>query len=201
MDKDGIDRLVQEGQGADLAALFEDRERNNSIGPHSSVGAEAAYGLERIGTEEATQALVRVAINHEIEPWIREAAVHSIGPTGHRSGVSALVSLLDEPEDQMDWYGFGPGIRAAAAISLGELGGDEAMAGLIHALDFWETEKYEACRTAALEGLGNIGGAEVLNDIELFLEERCTLEERFAAIEAMEQIIGRLKKKVGARHR
>jgi HEAT repeat protein len=88
----------------------------------------AAHGLARLDEPRALPALL-VALKDD-EKDVRQAAALAVGavsPASEKDAVEALVKVLQEDRD--------PGARAAAAVSLGVVGGDEALAALRRCYD------------------------------------------------------------------
>jgi len=145
-----------------LAALGRSSDRSVVIGllkdANAAIRLEAAAALGRMGQDAtATSALVEM-IRTEMDTSAREAAIYSIAKTsldGDRDLIAAelINAIRTGPES----------IQRAAAVSLGQIGGKEA----VHELQIllMDRKKPELVRVAAAEALGQLKSKSSLQQL------------------------------------
>ena len=122
--------------------------------PHTYVRRAAASALGEIGSDAATNTLIK-ALNHGVAD-VREAAARALGKIGSDAATEALINALSDA-----------GVRVAAAWALGNTGNDAAAEALTNALD----DQYASMREAAARALGNIGGDAAVPNLATALND------------------------------
>ncbi len=105
--------------------------------------AYAVSGLGNHPSPEVTHALIK-ALHYQRDSSIRTCAAGALGNMKNREAEDALIGALDEPNGH---------VRAQVAISLGKIGGDEA----INALESHLPDADMYVRLAYVEQLANLG--------------------------------------------
>lgn len=124
------------------------------------VRATAARAVLSLPPEDAAAALLPLL--QDRDEFVRQETAYAIGLTGSRTGVQPLITLLINDKQS--------GVRAAAAVALGQLGDDAAAAplaetlgrrvaasGLFNKIRRARTPENEFVRRAAAHSLGQIG--------------------------------------------
>jgi HEAT repeat protein len=124
----------------------------NDVSP--TVRAAAAHAVLSLPDQEAATRLLPLL--KDKSEFVRREVVFALGATRHASAVSALVDLLNRDKE--------PSVRAAAAMALGEIGDDTAVAALsqIIAADGSKKKKSKSDEEefvvrSAVRSLGRIG--------------------------------------------
>jgi HEAT repeat protein len=114
----------------------------NALGDeHFAVRGQAAIGLGALGDPASAPELINVLKNDD-EAWVRKEAAKALGKVRHEKTAPALVEALKDKR----WK-----VRLAAATSLGNVGGAEAVNALVMVLD--NALEAKEVRDAALASL------------------------------------------------
>jgi HEAT repeat protein len=137
-----LSELLQEPPPVDRVAVL----RALAIALRHSPSPEAIDGVNRLVTQA--------------EPSLALVAADTLAKVGNRRAVEALGALLDRPE---------VGFRRKAVETLGDIGGDEAQAHLVSAL---EQDEDPLVRGLAAWALGKTGGDRVTDRLVNALADR-----------------------------
>ena len=132
--------------------------------PNISVREEAARALGEIADPSSTDALLRV-LQDPLSGLVVEAS-HALGRIGDRRSVSILASILTSEKET-----FSPRDRMAAARALGEIGGQEATATLLHTLEQISPQEEEEMTQVLVRALSQTGDRRVTEPLVRLLLE------------------------------
>ncbi|GAB1539354.1 hypothetical protein NUACC21_20200 [Scytonema sp. NUACC21] len=147
-----------------LLALLEDKS--------SSVRANAAEALGKIGSEAAISSLIKLI--EDPGSSVRARAAYALGQIGSEEAIPSLIKLIEDPEIDVGYL---------SALGLGKIGSEAAISGLIKLIEHSESD----VRYSAVEGLAKIGSEAVIPGL-IKLIEHSESDVRYSAIEGLAKI-------------
>jgi HEAT repeat protein len=118
-----------------------------------------------VGGDEGASELVERLQSGEEDPGIRIRAAEALGDIAGPDVLSALLSIVRSREGGADSHD--GAIRAAAALSVADIGNENAEEPLLAALG----DESEAVRQAAAEGLGQVVTPAAVEGLERALQD------------------------------
>ncbi len=148
-----------------------DRIRAALDDEHYGVRATALHALVELGVSDAKE----LAVEGLADPdsFVRKTAAHALKDLGDGAAVAALSDRLAEDEDYV--------VRQKAAAALAAIGNDEALAGLMVALE----DPVKEVRLAAVRGVAKVDPDVAIDPLVLIVLQDPDWEIRVQAAAAL----------------
>ncbi|HBO83500.1 MAG: hypothetical protein A2073_05460 [Deltaproteobacteria bacterium GWC2_42_11] len=138
---------------------------------------EICDAVKNIKNENAVNFLVSCLKSKD--PFLRYAAVKSVGSAGYREGVNSLIGLLDDENKD---------VRREAVIALSKIGNESVLILLVSRL--YDYERFNNMRRDIALACKNINEAQTVKLILDTLNDKGRKDDHWTAIEALSVIYG-----------